>query len=532
MTLWLVFLVMAAIAAGLLTLPLLRPARHETPRADYDIALYRRQLAEIDRDVARGVIALADAEAARAEIGRRMLAAAERRERRRATSLTTRRATAVVLAVVVPLAALALYVNLGAPMVPAQPFAARQGEQAGEQLAKLDARLAELQAKVEADPRDLESWIALARLSAAHDRYREAADAFGRAYELSGQAPTLAVDLAEALVMADRGVVGARAQELFKSAIADDPRNPRARFYLGLARVQAGDAAAGLQQWLDLAAESPPDAPWLATLNEQIAAVAQENGVSAETLERMRGAAREKAAARAEAEAADRRAGAILGEADTPPPESNAPAPPGPAADHPTANSAPVDSATAGDAAGQPPADRLSGPSEADIEAAGKLSREDQVAMARGMVDRLAERLKTHPDDLEGWRRLGRSYLVLGEPQKASEALERAVALAPRNVEVLLDYGEALLNAASPSLAPTDRLPAKFLDVMHRIYALDDHNPVALWYLGVDHAQAGRRAEAATLWTRLLERLPPGAPERAALAKRLEMLEIDRKPER
>ena len=97
---------------------------------------------------------------------------------------------------------------------------------------------------------------------------------------------------------------------------------------------------------------------------------------------------------------------------------------------------------------------------------------------------------------------------------------------------MLLDYGEALLDAAGPQKTPTERLPAKFLEVMQQVYALDDHNPVALWYLGIDHAQAGRRAEAAALWTRLLERLPPGAPERAALAKRLEMLKIDRKPEK
>ena len=115
--------------------------------------------------------------------------------------------------------------------------------------------------------------------------------------------------------------------------------------------------------------------------------------------------------------------------------------------------------------------------------------------------------------------------------RKASDAYGHAATLAPKNVDVLLDYGEAILTAAGPAKSPSDRLPPKFLEVMHQVYALDDRNPVALWYLGVDHAQAGRKAEAAALWQRLLERLPPNAPERAALAKRLEMLKIDRKPE-
>jgi cytochrome c-type biogenesis protein CcmH len=231
------------------------------------------------------------------------------------------------------------------------------------------------------------------------------------------------------------------------------------------------------------------------------------------------------------AEAADKRAGAIAG-GESP---ANEPGP-GTTAPDTTPQDTTKQEAAKPDAAKpqisaagkSPPA----GPTEADIEAAGKMKKEDQTAMVRGMVDRLAERLKTNPDDMAGWRRLGRSYLVLGEADKASDALAHAVALAPKNVDVLLDYGEALLNAAGPALAPTDRLPAKFLEIMNRVYTLDDNNPVALWYLGVDHAQAGRRAEAAVLWTRLMERLPPNAPERAALAKRLEMLKIDQKPEK
>ena len=514
MTLWLVFLVMAIVAVGLLALPLLRPARQDAARIDYDVTLYRRQLDEVERDLKRGVIAPADVEAARAEIGRRLLAAAERRERLVGTSTMTRRAMAVVLAALLPLAALALYVNLGAPMVPDQPFAQRQGQPGGPsaEIAALDARIAELNAKVKADPRDVESWTELGHLYGVHERYREAAEALGKAYELAGRPPARAVDYAEALVLADRGVVGAESKQLFAAALAAEPRNPRAHFYLGLARVQTGDARGGLGEWLELEADSPADAPWLATLAERIVAVAKDNNIDAATLEQMRGAARAAVAARAKAaETADKGAGAIVGDEAAKPQGETA--------------------GEAGKAAGGDKAAADAGPSEADIEAAGRMKKEDQIAMVRGMVDRLAERLKTAPDDVNGWRRLGRSYLVLGEADKATEAYARAAALAPKNVDVLLDYGEALLTAAGPAKSPADRLPPKFLEVMRTVYGLDDRNPVALWYLGLDHAQAGRRAEAAALWQRLLERLPPNAPERAALAKRLEMLKIDRKPE-
>jgi cytochrome c-type biogenesis protein CcmH len=556
MTLWLIFLAMVALAVVMLALPLLRPARDGAGRVDYDVTLYRGQLDEIDRDLARGVMAPADVAAARAEIGRRLLAAAERRERRTPTSVMTRRMVAVVLAALVPLAALALYVNLGAPMVPDQPFAARQGKPgAGTELAALEARIAELSAKVKANPNDIDSWSELGHLYTAHERYREAADALGRAYELSGKAPVRAVDFAEALVLADRGVVGAEAKKLFGAALAADPHNPRAHFYLGLGRVQTGDARGGLEEWLELEADSPAEAPWLATLTERIGEVAKDNNIDAAQLDAMRSAARARVAARNKAtETADKGAGAIVGQETPAKPEGgSAAAPAGPAkpadtagqaaatepdkaqasdktasdkaaADKPAATPAPGKAASPG--AGAPP-----GPSESDIEAAQGMKKEDQVAMIRGMVDRLAARLKTEPNDLNGWRRLGSSYLVLGEPDKASDAYAHAAALAPKNIDVLLDYGEALLTAAGPQKSPTDRLPPKFIEVMRQVYALDDHNPVALWYLGVDHLQNGRRAEAAALWQRLLERLPPNAPERAALAKRLEMLKIDRKPE-
>ncbi|MGE5147130.1 MAG: c-type cytochrome biogenesis protein CcmI, partial [Candidatus Eiseniibacteriota bacterium] len=430
MILWLIFLVMAALAAGVLVLPLLKPARDNAVRVDYDVTLYRRQLDEIERDLARGVMAPADVAAARAEIGRRLLAAAEKRERQTPTSPLTRRMVAVVLAALVPLAALALYVNLGAPMLPDQPFAARQNKPGGAaaELAALDARIAELDAKVKADPRDLESWSELGHLYAAHERYREAADALGRAYELSGKAPARAVDFAEALVLADRGVVGAEAKELFGAALAADPRNPRAHFYLGLAKVQTGDARGGLQEWLELEADSPADAPWLATLTQRIAEIAKDNNIDDAALEAMRKTAHATVTARAKSAATvEKGAGAIVG------PETPAPAPAAPpagtgsqAAEKPTgpapapatgaatttpdsdksqsadrtaeapakAPAAPQGSAGTG-AAGAGQATPPPGPSEADIAAAQTMKKEDQIAMIRGMVDRLAARLKT-----------------------------------------------------------------------------------------------------------------------------------------
>lgn len=83
------------------------------------------------------------------------------------------------------------------------------------------------------------------------------------------------------------------------------------------------------------------------------------------------------------------------------------------------------------------------GPTNADIAAAGDLSPEEQEAFIRSMVERLAARLETEPEDVEGWRRLGQSYVVLNDPLGAAEAYAKAVALEPNHPETLFRAGVA-----------------------------------------------------------------------------------------
>ncbi len=74
------------------------------------------------------------------------------------------------------------------------------------------------------------------------------------------------------------------------------------------------------------------------------------------------------------------------------------------------------------------------GPSDDDVAAASDLSPEQRGVMIRGMVERLAERLHRDGSDVEGWLRLVRSYVVLGERDKARAAAaeaRRALASAP-----------------------------------------------------------------------------------------------------
>ncbi len=223
---------------------------------------------------------------------------------------------------------------------------------------------------LESRPNDVEGWALLGRSYVGLQQFPEAVDALGRAHALAPDRADIAASYGEARVAAADGRVTDEARSVFAGVLAADPREPRARFYLGLAKAQGGDVRGALQDWVDLVALSPADAPWLAAVREQIARAAGELGVDVASL-----------SPSAEAEA--------LG---------GAPAGPGPGA--------------------------------GDIEAARQMTPEDRGRMIRSMVERLATRLEASPDDREGWLRLARAYDVLGETDKAAEARARAAALA------------------------------------------------------------------------------------------------------
>ncbi|MBX6425600.1 MAG: c-type cytochrome biogenesis protein CcmI [Variibacter sp.] len=88
-----------------------------------------------------------------------------------------------------------------------------------------------------------------------------------------------------------------------------------------------------------------------------------------------------------------------------------------------------------------------SGPSADELAAAARLAPEERAAMVRGMVERLAARLRENGSDLEGWRRLIRAYMVLGEREKAQAALadaRRAASGEPDKLREINELGRTL----------------------------------------------------------------------------------------
>ncbi|MCW5772441.1 MAG: tetratricopeptide repeat protein [Rhodospirillaceae bacterium] len=144
--------------------------------------------------------------------------------------------------------------------------------------------------------------------------------------------------------------------------------------------------------------------------------------------------------------------------------------------------------------------------------------------MIRGMVANLEAKLKENPKDLDGWKRLGRAWMVLGEFGKAADAYRHAHDLAPDDRQVMSDLAGAIIRAQPKGKEVTPEAVA----VLKKLLAADPGNALALFYLGLAAAEAGNKAEAAAHWKKLLERLPADAPIRDLIKKRLAALEAEK----
>jgi cytochrome c-type biogenesis protein CcmH len=275
MTLWIIFAVMTAAAVVMVLWPLGRKPASSTGS---DRLVYADQLQEIERDRAAGLIGEAEAESARIEISRRLLAAAEAEAsapQRSSVGVSARRRRAAGAAVViVPLVALGLYLKLGSPSVPGQSALARSSEP------EEDRSIASLVGQVEnhlaRNPNDGAGWEVIAPVYLRLGRFADAVVAHKKAIALNGDSPTRESDLGEALVAAANGVVTDEAKLAFQRAAASDPHNVKARYFLGLADEEDGDRNAAAQKWRALLDDAPADAPWRDFVSAALARVTAE----------------------------------------------------------------------------------------------------------------------------------------------------------------------------------------------------------------------------------------------------------------
>jgi cytochrome c-type biogenesis protein CcmH len=348
MALWFVFALMTAAAIFAVLWPL---GRRASVRAGSDVAVYRDQLDEIARDRAVGLLGEPEAEAARVEVSRRLIAAADAAEAAKpapeSASLWRRRVIAVVGLVLLPVGATIIYLKLGSPQLPGEPLAARL--RAVHENASIEMLVSQVEARLEHNPQDARGWEVLAPVYLRLGRFDDSVKAWHKVIALNGDNATREADLGEALVAASNGIVTADAKSAFERALDLDQQELKAKFFIGLAARQDGERDKAAQIWRGMLKGAPADAPWKPTVENALASLGEKPPASA----------------------------------------AQAAAP---------------------------------GPSKEDIATAAGMSDEQRGEMIRGMVARLADKLKENGSDVEGWLRLVRAYMVLGERDKAKAA--------------------------------------------------------------------------------------------------------------
>ena len=270
----------SVVVAAILALPLLRTRKTLADRSEYDLRVYRQQLADIDADIARGAVSEEEGESVRLEVERRMLKAA-RTQPKTATVATPRRIVAVAVIVAVPALSITLYQFQGRPDLPDQPFAERTPSN-GPDRARIAALLEKVEQHLKEDPQDKRGWQLLGQSYLSLGDTAKAAETFGRASKLFPDDVDMQSAFAEALVADSDGVVGPEAKRIFETVTAADSTVVAARYYLALADLQAGDAKAAYDKWRALAVASPANAPWLDNVQRGLDAAAKELGTKPE----------------------------------------------------------------------------------------------------------------------------------------------------------------------------------------------------------------------------------------------------------
>jgi cytochrome c-type biogenesis protein CcmH len=369
MILSIIFAAMTAAAIFAVLWPL---GRRPAAGGASDLLVYKDQLQEIDRDRAAGFIGETEAEAARLEVSRRLLAAADAHPLPVAAapesraSMRRRRAAALAALIIFPVIPPGLYVALGSPNVPAHPAVARAKTPPTEQ--SIVNLVSQVEAHLARNPNDGAGWEVIAPVYMRLGRYDDAVAARRKLLALNGDSATRQADLGEALAAAANGVVTADAKAAFESAAAGDPKQSKARYFLGVAAEQDGNHEQAASIWRSLIADAPPGAPWLDFVHSALARVTDATTVQ-------------------------------------------------------------------------------TGPAAGDVAASTNVSEGERADMVRGMVARLAHRLHQDGADVDGWLRLVRAYSVLGDRDKAREAVadaKRALAERPEAIKRIDDLVKGL----------------------------------------------------------------------------------------
>jgi cytochrome c-type biogenesis protein CcmH len=266
MQFWLPALVLLAVITAALALGSQWLARRNAGAdSDAGLAVFKHQLKELDSDIAAGRIANADGEGLRNELSRRILAAARGQT---ANAVRTTSPRTMVLALIVPLAALLIYVQVGKPNMPDVPRAERLAN--AQKTGDNDALVAQVEDHLSQKPDDVQGWQLLVPVYMEMQRFGDAAAAQMQIMALTGETAALKTGVAEALTLRDKGLMPELAITAAMDAYRLDATNPKTQFYHALALSQQGKKEEALLAFNSMIVNAPANAPWRGAVEDQI----------------------------------------------------------------------------------------------------------------------------------------------------------------------------------------------------------------------------------------------------------------------
>lgn len=373
---WIITAGLTALVAAILAVALIRRKTVGSPAAAYDIQVYRDQLKEVDRDLARGVLSQVDAERVRTEVSRRILAADAAMQAPAAAGGSVGR-TGLIMPVLVALimagATYGIYTRIGAPgygdlalsdRIEFAEIARRERPSQADAEASLPehvlppdaspdyvALVTQLRETVAERQDDVQGHELLARAEARLGNFGGAHRAQARVIALKGPEASVQdlTDYADMLILAAGGYVSPEAEDVLDQVLARDEGSGPGRYYYGLMMAQTGRPDIAFRIWDALLRAGPPDAPWIEPIVTQIEDLARRAGVAYQLPEIGTGR----------------------------------------------------------------------GPSQDDIEAAQDMTPVERMEMIEGMVGRLSDRLATEGGPAEDWAQLIGALGVLGRMEQA-----------------------------------------------------------------------------------------------------------------
>jgi len=269
---WGIIVIMTLVAVMFVVLPWFKITQHPVgDRKDFNIAVYRERLSELETALDYPNLTLAQREQEQQVIMQELLADVDAGDIvwKNSPGDKNGRWALFFLVLILPITALVLYSQIGSGLYllySEDTSSAHSGKDFS-----LEEIVAKLAARLNDNPNDQQGWILLARSYNTLENYSQASDAYSRAYALGGEYDaTFLIEYAETLVLASNNQITAAARNLLNTALQKEPNHPQGLWLKGIWEFHDESYATAIESWQKLISILPADSEFIEKIQAAI----------------------------------------------------------------------------------------------------------------------------------------------------------------------------------------------------------------------------------------------------------------------